>query len=273
MEIKQVWTLCYSATGVTDQVTGAAAAELAARLEVPLERIPFTRPAERAGTRAFGPGDLVVVGSPTYAGRLPNKIAPSFQQSLLGQGALAVAVVTFGNRGYENSLAELVSILEGDGFHTVAAGAFVGRHAFTDELAYGRPGWSDLFEIKNFARAAADKIRKLTELPPSVQVPGDPAAPYYIPKGVDGASVKFLQAKPKTDLRKCNNCGACARLCPMGAINPRNVAEVPGTCIKCQCCVRKCTRHAKFFDDPNFLSHVAMLERDFQEPKENETFL
>ena len=37
MEIKQVWTLCYSATGVTDQVTGAAAAELAARLEVPLE--------------------------------------------------------------------------------------------------------------------------------------------------------------------------------------------------------------------------------------------
>ena len=273
MEIKQVWTLCYSATGVTDQVTGAAAAELAARLEVPLERIPFTRPAERAGTRAFGPGDLVVVGSPTYAGRLPNKIAPSFQQSLLGQGALAVAVVTFGNRGYENSLAELVSILEGDGFHTVAAGAFVGRHAFTDELAYGRPGWSDLFEIKNFAKAAADKIRKLTEIPSPVQVPGDPAAPYYIPKGVDGAPVKFLQAKPVTDLDKCVRCGLCARLCPMGAINPRNVAEVPGTCIKCQCCVRKCTRHAKSFDDPNFLSHVAMLERDFQEPKENETFL
>ena len=48
MEIKQVWALCYSATGVTDKVTGAAAEELAARLGVPLERIPFTRPAERA---------------------------------------------------------------------------------------------------------------------------------------------------------------------------------------------------------------------------------
>ena len=63
------------------------------------------------------------------------------------------------------------------------------------------------------------------------------------------------------------------RLCPMGAINPSNVAEVPGTCIKCQRCVRKCTKHAKYFDDPAFLSHVAMLEQNFTEPKENEVYL
>ena len=55
----------------------------------------------------------------------------------------------------------------------------------------------------------------------------------------------------------------------MGAIDPRNVAEVPGICIKCQSCVRKCTHHAKYFDDPAFLSHVAMLERSFQDRKEN----
>ena len=51
------------------------------------------------------------------------------------------------------------------------------------------------------------------------------------------------------------------------------MAEVPGTCIKCQCCVRKCTKHAKYFDDPAFLSHVAMLEQNFTEPKENAFFL
>ena len=50
----------------------------------------------------------------------------------------------------------------------------------------------------------------------------------------------------------------------MGAIDPRDVFRVPGTCIKCQCCVRKCTRHAKYFDDPAFLSHVAMLEQTGQ---------
>ena len=104
-------------------------------------------------------------------------------------------------------------------------------------------------------------------------VPGDAAAPYYVPKGTDGQPVKFLKAKPQTDLGKCTDCGACARLCPMGAINPSNVAEVPGTCIKCQRCVHKCTKHAKYFDDPAFLSHVAMLEQNFTEPKENEVYL
>jgi len=58
----------------------------------------------------------------------------------------------------------------------------------------------------------------------------------------------------------------------MGAIDAADDSQVPGTCIKCQSCVRKCTRGAKFFDDPAFLSHVAMLERDFREPKENRTF-
>lgn len=60
---------------------------------------------------------------------------------------------------------------------------------------------------------------------------------------------------------------------PHGAIGPGDVASVPGTCIKCQACVRKCTRHAKYFDDPAFLSHVAMLEHSFTEPKKNEVFL
>ena len=40
-----------------------------------------------------------------------------------------------------------------------------------------------------------------------------------------------------------------------------------------QRCVRKCTKHAKYFDDPAFLSHVAMLEQNFTEPKENEVYL
>ena len=74
-------------------------------------------------------------------------------------------------------------------------------------------------------------------------------------------------------MSKCTNCGACARLCPMGAIDPKNVSNVPGTCIKCQRCVRKCTKGAKYFDDEAFLSHVKMLEQNFAEPKDNEVFL
>lgn len=271
MELKKVWAVYYSATGTTAKVVRTAAEALAERLELPMEERSFTRPIERAEALVFTAADIVVVGSPTYAGRLPNKILPDFQEKLRGNGALAVPVVLFGNRSFDNSLSELRAVLESEGFRPVAAGAFVGRHAFTDELAFGRPGWSDLAEIKAFAGKIAEKV-SAGEIAP-VQVPGDPAAPYYVPKGLDGEPVKFLRAKPRTNLSRCSSCGACIRACPMGAINPQNAAEVPGTCIKCQSCVRKCTRGAKFFDDPAFLSHVAMLERDFRAPQENRMFL
>ena len=82
----------------------------------------------------------------------PTRCCRLVQSELQGNGALAVAVVTFGNRSYDNSLAELCAVLEADGFHTVAAGAFVGRHAFTDDLADGRPDWDDKREMEALCR-------------------------------------------------------------------------------------------------------------------------
>ena len=234
MNIERVWAVWYSATGNTDKAVNTVAGELAAKLGLPLEQVNFTKPAEREKEYSFTEKDLVVMGTPTYAGKMPNKLLPDFQSRFHGNGALAVAIVTFGNRNYDNSLAELCAVLEGDRFHTVAAGAFVGQHAFTDELAYGRPGWSDQFEMKEFARRISVKVKSLTDTPAPVKVPGDPGAPYYIPMSTDGQPAKFLKAKPKTYLSRCTNCGACARLCPMGAIDPKNVSNVPGSCIKCQ---------------------------------------
>ena len=273
MEIRQVRAVWWSATGNTRKVTERVAEELAGALGCPMSTVDFTPPQARQQILSFGPEELVVVGSPTYAGKLPNKMLPDFQTKLAGGGALAVALVTFGNRSFDNSLAELCAALEASGFHTVAGGAFACRHAFTDKLAPGRPDWSDLSQAADLARRTAEKVRGLTGVPSPVEVPGDAAAPYYVPRGTDGQPAKFLKAKPKTNLSRCCNCGACARACPMGAIDPADVSSVPGTCIKCQACVRKCTRGAKFFDDPAFLSHVAMLEQNFTEPKENGVFL
>ena len=78
MEIRKVWTLCYSATGTTDKAVNTIGEELAAKLELPLERLSFTRPAERDREYTFSENDLVVVGTPTYAGKMPNKIQPDF---------------------------------------------------------------------------------------------------------------------------------------------------------------------------------------------------
>ena len=273
MVINTIYAVYYSATGTTDRTVNTFADALAEQFGVPVKRIPFTKPADRAREYSFSEGDLVVVGTPTYAGRMPNKIMPDFRDHLRGNGALAVPVVLFGNRAYENSLAELRTLLEANAFHTVAAAAFVGQHAFATALAEGRPDYSDRQEMKKFAKSIYDKVINLTGESALIKVPGDPEAPYYVPKCLDGQPARFLKAKPQTNLSKCTNCGACARQCPMGAIDSNRVAEVPGICIKCQSCVHRCTRHAKYFDDPAFLSHKAMLEQQFTEPKENEFFL
>lgn len=273
MEIRQVWAVYWSATGNTRRTAETVAGELAGSLGCPLKTLDFTLPGARESGMGFAAGELVVFAVPTYAGKVPNKLLPYIREQTAGNGALAVPVVTFGNRSFDNSLAELCAVLEGNGFCTVAAGAFACRHAFTDQLAFGRPGWSDEREMKDFSRRAADKVRGLTERPAPVRIPGDAAAPYYVPKGTDGQPAKFLKAKPKTNLSRCSRCGACVRRCPMGAIDPADVTSVPGTCIKCQACVRGCTKGAKYFDDPAFLSHVAMLEQNFQAPKDNQVFL
>ncbi|MEI3362632.1 MAG: hypothetical protein V8R75_08680 [Oscillospiraceae bacterium] len=90
-------------------------------------------------------------------------------------------MVLFGNRSYDNALAELWSVLMNNGFHPVAAGAFVGRHAFTDKLGEGRPDWDDKRQMRQFAAQIAGKLR--SGRGETVAVPGVPDAPYYIPKG------------------------------------------------------------------------------------------
>lgn len=272
MDIKRVRAVYYSATGTTKQVVETLGMALAEALSVPFDSLTFNTPKEREAIHTFAPDEVVVVGSPTYAGKLPNKLMPTFQTNLAGNGAAAVAVVLFGNRSYDNSLAELTAILQNGGFRMAGAAACVAQHAFAEKLAAGRPNQEDLAFIKTFAGQVAEKIRK-GDLTAELQVPGDAAAPYYVPKDEQGQPAKFLKATPKTDPDKCVNCGTCARLCPMGSVSAENVSQVTGICIKCQACIHHCPTGAKYFDDPAFLSHKAMLAQNFTEPKNNECYL
>ena len=144
MEIKTVYAVYFSATGRTRKVVTTLANAIAQTLELPLETVDFTLPAAREETYAFTDKDLVIFGTPTYAGKVPNKLLPFVQTGFAGNGALAVPVVTFGNRSFDNSLAELCASLENAGFHTIAAGAFACQHAFSDTLAAGRPDREDM---------------------------------------------------------------------------------------------------------------------------------
>lgn len=247
---------------------------LARELGAVLEIIDITAPAAREAARELSPEDVAVIGVPTYAGRVPNKILPYIQQKLAGNGALALPVVTFGNRSYDNSLSELCHELESDGFRMIAGAALPAEHAFSARLATGRPDSRDMEALRDFARQAAKKINGADDAQAMepLTVKGDFSAPYYTPLGLDGEPAVFLKAKPKTARERCTECGLCAKSCPMGSISLQDPAEVEGTCIKCQACIKVCPTGAKYFDDPAFLSHVAMLEKNYTRRAEAEYF-
>lgn len=268
-----VYAMYFSATGTTETIVTAIAAALAERYGGRLNTFDFTLPAARARERAFSPDDLVVFGTPVYAGRVPNVLL-RYLKSVRGRGALAVPTVVFGNRDFDDSLIELRDILQEDGFRVVAAAAFVGEHAFSQTLAAGRPDEKDLALARAFAEKVWDKLSwEAGEQTPVIVTGQTPVRPYYTPRDRQGNPISILKVKPKTDMDRCTRCGLCASLCPMGAIDPADPSQVPGTCIKCCACVKKCPAGAKYYDDAGYLYHKEELELGFARRSEPTLFL
>lgn len=288
----------FSGTGTTEKIVTTVARELAHALvqkqagpdeedlpEPACSKAPdinFTPPAARESVYRFEPRDIVVFGVPVIAGRVPNVLLP-FLNTLEGGGALAIPVVLYGNRNFDDALIELRNILEERGFHTVAAAAFIGEHSFSRVLAAGRPDEADLKIAEEFAQKAARKIRSLaaadgaeeagTDLPlhapAPIEVDGeDPIRPYYKPRDRQGNFINILKVKPKLDESKCTKCGICVSACPMGSIKAEEPGVVDGICIKCCGCEKKCPEGALYFDDEGYLYHKRELELGYPDRKE-----
>lgn len=274
MKLEKIWAVYFSGTGTTRRTVERIAGGIASRLNLPAESVDFSRPAVRQETLGFGEKDLVVFGAPVYAGRVPNVLLPFLQERIVGGGALAVPVVLFGNRNYDDALIELRNILAADGMHPIAAGAFVGEHSFSRVLGADRPNAEDEALMDEFAARVAALAAGLDAAPvKSVAMRGqEPLRPYYTPRDRAGNPINILKVKPKTDLSRCGGCGLCADLCPMGSIDPADVSAVRGICIKCCACVKGCPTGAKFFDDAGYLYHQHELEAQYARPAENEVF-
>lgn len=268
--MKKVWAMYFSPTGGTKKVTERTASALAKSLDLPLAVLDFTLPQTRKTVQAFSAEDIVVFGTPVIAGRVPNVLLPYLREQVQGNGALAVPLVSFGNRNYDDALIELRNILEQDGFHTIAAAAFVSEHSFSRTLAAGRPDAADLALAEQFAERIAAKRAAWTS---PVPVKGnDPIRPYFQPQDRFGKHIDIRKVKPQVS-DACINCGHCADVCPMGSISHENVREYIGICIKCCACEKKCPVGARYFDDPGYLYHKTELEELYARRAEPEFFL
>ncbi|MHB8158096.1 MAG: flavodoxin family protein, partial [Desulfocucumaceae bacterium] len=215
--------------------------------------------------------DVVIIGVPVYAGRVPNVLL-KYLNSITGNGALAITIVVYGNRNYDDALIELKDILELNGFNVIAGGAFIGEHSFSEALAKNRPDEIDMNIVSDFANQIYTKITTNDNIQ-TVAVKGNkPYRKYYMPKNENGIPVDIRKVNPKTN-SNCTDCKLCVTVCPIGSIDYEDVSKLNGICIKCGACVKKCPNQAKYYDDKNYLTHKHELEVDFANRREPELFL
>lgn len=266
-------TLYFSATGTTEKIVSQIADSLKESMNLvrPFSAFSITNPEARNVSKSYSDDDIVIVGVPVYAGRVPNVLL-SYLNSLEGNGAFAIAVVLYGNRNYDDALAELKNILCQRNFKVIGAGAFIGEHSFSVTLAKSRPDSEDFMYAIDFAKKISSKISQ-SDMSEFFEVKGSyPPGPYYVPKDPEGNPVDIRRVKPKTS-SSCINCKVCASSCPMGSISYGNPAEFTGICIKCGSCIKKCPVQAKYYDDTDYLRHKEELESDFSQRRLPEIFI
>jgi ferredoxin len=218
--------------------------------------------------------DLVLIGAPVYAGRIPPEATARLRR-LCGSGTPAVVVAVYGNRDYDDALLELRDLASENGFVPIAGAAFIGEHtanyaieAEVPPVALCRPDEADAEKAFAFGQAISRKledIKKVKEQEP-VEVPG--SYPYKELKNRGEVD------PPETREPVCTRCGDCAALCPTGAIAVGDRVETDGTlCILCLACVKYCPTGARVGDSTRMKRLGEWLSAEHRARKEPETYM
>ncbi|MEL7597167.1 MAG: flavodoxin domain-containing protein, partial [Clostridiaceae bacterium] len=87
---KRINAMYFSATDTTKKVVSQIAKKISENIDrkITISTIDFTLPAVRKKPVSFTEEDVVIIGVPVYAGRVPN-ILLEYLNSIEGNGALA----------------------------------------------------------------------------------------------------------------------------------------------------------------------------------------
>ena len=204
---------------------------------------------------AINKEDLVLIAMPSFGGRAPA-VAIDRLKRIAGNDARCTLVCVYGNRAYEDTLAEMEDAANECGFRVVAAIAAVAEHSILPQYATGRPDASDERQLAEFAQ----QIAKKTEA--AASVPGN--RPY---KKAGGAGLV-----PKLS-KGCVKCGVCVKNCPVQAIDPATLSADTRKCISCMRCVKQCPHNARKVNGVMVSIAAMAIKKACAVRKENELFL
>ncbi len=265
MNTKRVAAIYFSPTGTTQKTI----LRIAEGTGIPFKQTDLTLPEIRRSFReSFGAEDLVFVGLPVYAGRLPKDL-DDFFTGLNGNSTPAAAVVVYGNRDYNDALIELRMRLEGRGFIVRCATAFIAEHTVRSKIATGRPDANDLAIALDFGRKTAAYIDggcfgKL-ELKGSYP---------FTWKGFDPKTPPDFPPRPRLVTNEdCKQCKLCAQNCPWAAIAPDDSRSRDySKCMVCRRCLKNCPSRAIQVAGEKWFSYLPQFEERLSQRREPELF-
>ena len=266
MEVKQVKLISFSPTGTTQKVLESIAEGITVE---DVEHINLTLPQGAQQTIPPFSDELVIIGAPVYGGRLPVDAVNRFKR-LKASNTLAILIVVYGNREFEDALLELKNLAIELGFNPVAGGAFIGEHSFATRavpIANGRPDSLDVQKAMDFGVKIRDKVTALQSPHASV----DLDIPGRFPYEADGA--RSMVVAPVTKEDPCTVCGTCASVCPTAAISVNgSVATKIELCIRCCACVKNCPTGARIWEDSMMEKIANWLNENCSARKEPQIF-
>lgn len=236
--------------------TRKAALLLAQMLTQSPKDMDLSRRKFRKQTIHFTEKDLLIAAAPVYGGQLP-RLREALFTNFRGENTPCIVMAAYGNRHYDNTLAQMQKILEDRGFYCIGAIAPVIPHIYSEKLGGGRPDEADLQEFRKFAVTVKQRLEN--SFPGGLCLPGE--------QEPQPRELKLV--KKFFDEEKCTGCQTCVQRCPAAAIHRETYKIDETLCINCLRCAIICPVKAREYDCS---SVRAYLEENFQTPRKVEVF-